>query len=260
MDNTQYNSSEPYVIHFPPERSIGLLYVDDGGEGVAHFEGGKGMATARGEVTLYPGKHLAFFAPTLYGESVKFSDQDLSYLAGVPGLNDLALDDTDVTDDGMRHIGQITGLYYLSLSATSVTDAGLSYLQRCIALRSLHLNFLRSTGVTDTGLSQLHSFYSAPLIRAQWVTYHRHRARPSSYVFAFPQHSDQTAVTDDGIVLVQSFPDLTRLGLSDTAITDNGMAHLRSCISLRDLRLAMTNITDAGIENLRNLTILGRSM
>ena len=70
----------------------------------------------------------------------------------VPGLADLHLSDTAVTDDALLAIARLRALHSLSLAGTGVTDAGLAHLARHPKLAVLNL---RATRVEGPGLLEL---------------------------------------------------------------------------------------------------------
>jgi Leucine-rich repeat (LRR) protein len=66
-------------------------------------------------------------------------------------------------------------------------------------------------------------------------------------------------MTDDGLVIIGSFPQLESLVLSrQQRITDAGLKHLSNLKTLQSITLEGTNISDAGIQHLRGLTELTR--
>lgn len=62
-----------------------------------------------------------------------------------------------------------------------------------------------------------------------------------------------TAITNDDLRVLTSFPELESLNLAETAITDAGLVHVAACRNLRELNLSATKITDAGLVKLANL-------
>ncbi len=229
MENARHNSSEPYVVHFPPERSIGLLYIDGGGEGAARFADGKTSAEAQGDVILFPGKHLAFMALTEYVSTKRLYDDDILYLLAVSDLDDLMLNHTDLTDAGMRHIARFPTLTYLGIESTRVTDIGLRYLQECTTLRALSLKNPIGDGVTDGGIKHLRSLTN---LHALHLTRARTTDSGVEYLNVLPISRlglDQTPITDTGLKHLGSLSHLTYLDLSQTAVSDRGMAYLGAC-------------------------------
>lgn len=73
------------------------------------------------------------------------TDAGLVHLKGLRRLNRLRLNDTEITDAGLAHLADLTRLEHLGLSGTQVTDAGLAHLDGLIALNSLALGATRIT-------------------------------------------------------------------------------------------------------------------
>ena len=82
------------------------------------------------------------------------TDALLAKLRGVPGVESLRLDLTDVSDDGMRHVATLPHLKKLILygGRLSVGDSGLAHLKTLASLQTLELI---NTRVTDEGLAVL---------------------------------------------------------------------------------------------------------
>ena len=159
------------------------------------------------------------------------TDSDLSYSAGLTGLQFLGLDrSTQVTDAGLAHLAGLTRLQWLDLSGTKLTDAGLEHLKGLSELQKLQL---KSAQVTDAGLSHL-----AGLTRLQWLDL------------------SNTKITDAGLEHLKGLTKLQTLYVSETQITDAGLAHLKGLTTLQEMNLASTKITDAGLAHLKGLTKL----
>jgi Leucine Rich repeat len=60
-------------------------------------------------------------------------------------------------------------------------------------------------------------------------------------------------VTDAGLIVLESLPQLRFLSMPHTAVTDAGLAHLRQSRELELLDLDNSSITDAGLVHLRGL-------
>jgi hypothetical protein len=79
------------------------------------------------------------------------TDAGLSHLRG-SGLSNLIVSDTRITDAGLASLEGLPNLHSLSLQSTSVGDAGLVTLR---PLRELTTLYLSGTKVTDAGLATL---------------------------------------------------------------------------------------------------------
>ena len=68
---------------------------------------------------------------TLNLGATRIGDDGLASLAGLTGLQFLAVFDTAVTDKGVAHLDGLTHLKTLYLNRTAVTDKGLEALAGC---------------------------------------------------------------------------------------------------------------------------------
>jgi Leucine-rich repeat (LRR) protein len=74
------------------------------------------------------------------------------HLRGLTGLQELTLEDAQVTDAGLAYLRGLTSLASLDLTGTQITDAGLEDLK---GLTTLHLLDLRDTRLTNEGIREL---------------------------------------------------------------------------------------------------------
>ncbi len=73
-------------------------------------------------------------------------------LHDIPQLEELFLDDTQITDAGLKHLKGLSALRRLQLDGTQVRDAGLEHLKGLARLQHLTLH---KTQVTDAGVQKL---------------------------------------------------------------------------------------------------------
>lgn len=185
----------------------------------------------------------------IFSKQTTTTDADLACLSGLPNIDTLCLDRTQVTgvgldslpnakrilalqlsgtqvsDESLVHFAPLSGLKYLTLDKTKVTDAGLVHLS---GLTNLRMLLLRDTNLTDDGLAHL-----TPLLDLETLLL------------------DNTGVGDAG--LNQLPPDLKALGLSGTPVTNAGLATIARLTKLEYLNLSNSSITDAGLVQLENL-------
>lgn len=88
-------------------------------------------------------------------------DADLAYLSGLSSMRNLALDGTDVSDEGLRFIARLP-LRRLDLSGTRVTDGGIVTLAHLSSLRVIGLG---NTAVTPAGMDSLRAALPRVVIR-----------------------------------------------------------------------------------------------
>jgi endonuclease YncB( thermonuclease family) len=135
---------------------------------------------------------------------VKFRDDDLTMLRGLPYLRTLSLRATLVTDKGLEHLKPLENLQALSLMSTGVGDAGLKHLESLTTLEDLDLD---RTAITDAGLQHLKGLRN--LRRLQMA---------------------HTAVTDAGLEHLPGLSKLKELNVRGTGITREGAEKLRQRI------------------------------
>jgi hypothetical protein len=206
------------------------------------------------------------------------TDEMLNYVGGLTGLQELNLDNNEVTDAGLAQLEGLGNLEDLALTKAQVTDAGLVHLRKLTNLRTLRLDrtrvsdagfvhlkgmtkleglFLVDTDITGEGLAQLGGMNSliflvlsrAPVTDAGLM---RLPALPKLELLMI----DGTRVTDAGLSHLSKLSSLQVLSLSGTQVTNDGLEHLQKLTSLRELDLSNTQVTDAGSIHLKRLSQL----
>jgi Leucine-rich repeat (LRR) protein len=84
--------------------------------------------------------------------SFRMTDALMPHVAKLPGLVELKLSFTDVSDTGLVHIKNLTGLKELVLNQTKISDTGLAQLESLVNLEKLDLE---KTLVTDASVERL---------------------------------------------------------------------------------------------------------
>jgi Leucine-rich repeat (LRR) protein len=135
---------------------------------------------------------------------------ELANLAAAPGLRELSLANTPITDEGLAHILPLRQLTHLNLAETDITSGGLAQLSRLANLIELDL---QKTQITDQGLSRLAGL--AALERLYLA---------------------DTEVTDIGIDQLKGLKSLKLLTLNNTGFSEAGHASLVA--SLPELQIA----------------------
>jgi hypothetical protein len=116
-------------------------------------------------------------------DKTSFGDAELACLRGLADLEELSLNETNVTDDGMRYLEDMPSLRYLFLNHTRISSAGLAHIK---GLRNLESLSLVNTDVGDEGMK-----YLAELSHLEYLDVCR------------------TRVTDDAIPHIKQMPALT---------------------------------------------------
>ncbi|MHC4639336.1 MAG: leucine-rich repeat domain-containing protein, partial [Planctomycetota bacterium] len=259
-----------YRVHFPSDRSLGKLYIQDAGivrqiktfhhwiDGADWGNYAEYLCEAQGDVTIPAGKRLALFVnraawrdlsplsklrpddlymltlPNFMPESVKPDDRCMPHIAGLTGLKVLGLKWTNISSRGLRYIKDFKKLERLNLP-DGTTDAGLADIAELHSLKGLY--FQGRNQVTNAGL--------------------RHLAKLTS-LEELALVSEQ--VDDAGLVYLAKLPKLRYLQLLGNSIfSDAGMVHLKDIPNLRILDISvLRQITDEGLANLAGCTQLER--
>jgi beta-lactamase regulating signal transducer with metallopeptidase domain/Leucine-rich repeat (LRR) protein len=277
------------IIHFPPDRALGVLSVRTEsitrrfrlGPDYDAVDDWDAIATAQGDVAVPAGRDIRL---TLHGQALR---QDLSPLRNL-GPNDLQslyayCEDSErvpVDQRVMPFIAGLTGLKYLDISAMELTDWGMQYIAGLTSLKDLRVRSLR---VTTSGFRYLENLQSLETFRT-WSS-------PTDDAFAslakLPLLRELAVnvsyVQGPGLAQLAALPGLQYLELNGRNFGDGGLRYLRTLPSLKCLRLMgqdfrisnegmrdiaqipgleelyllyLENITDAGIAELANLRSL----
>jgi hypothetical protein len=256
---TTSGASEPQqlrVLHFPPNASLGLLYVAPPEFVVWRnefmnfdVEPFRSVGRAQGTVSV-PEKANLFlvldyaaaenpslltalgprFFTALKFQYVDTDDERLAKISELTGLRGMDLREADLTDAAMKSLAKMKSLELLNLSHTGVTDAGLPSLT---ALQSLKTLLLDATEVSDGGLKSVQQL--------------RH-LRILSLV--------HNKVTDKGLPSIATLAELESLELGeDRRITAAGLSQLTPLKNLKVLDVGNTAITAKDLGTIRSLLV-----
>jgi hypothetical protein len=164
------------------------------------------------------------------GRMAQVDDRYLAAIAGLGQLEELILDETNVTDDGLRHLSNLRQLRKLSLyAAHRVSDPGLAHLAALNHLEVLDLSETQAADACGETLAQLGELRRLNLAH--------------------------TPVGDAVAQRLRGLSQLEYLNLSGTKVTSQGLAHLTELIQLKELYLADTAVDDSGLNHLRRLPL-----
>jgi hypothetical protein len=185
----------------------------------------------------------------LYLQGIYITDEGLSKLADVNGLERLHLHKAPVSDAGLEHLSRFPNLTGLSLGRLDVTDRGLAHLARFQSLRRLVVEGPR---ISTAGVERIASLSQLEGLGLSGLGITDEAIEPISGLVKLRLLSlSGTAVGDDGLVHLAKLPRLTVLNLSDTRVSDAGLPALEQLGTLKLLRLDGTRVTDAGVASLR---------
>ncbi len=282
-------SSDERVLHFPRDRSLGRLQVQDVSvtrriEDFHHWVDGTWgkwayIGEAQGDVVIPAGKRVQLMVG-------KNAWQDLSPLAKLrpDDLYELQLVHIPADNRCMPYVGRLTGLKVLNLRMSNIGDTGLRHLRGMRSLERLHLPkrltdagmvhvgeltwlkglYFYSNRVTDSGLVHLAKLTSLEELRLGGrMEDDQRKTLPSLMTDAGLVHLAKLPrlwylllwgdFTDAGLVHLSNIPPLRTLTLSHLKITDAGLAGLAGCTRLEALGLYNTKVTDKGMVHLRAL-------
>jgi Leucine-rich repeat (LRR) protein len=260
------SASTGRVIHFPKERSLGQLMIQDA-DAVRNIQtffywtevrGSEWeyLAEARGDIIVPAGKRLALVineygwrdlsglsrlkpddlyklnVPGPYPDGPKPDDRIMPYIARLVGLKSLGFGNTNISAQGLKLIGNLDSLE--QLYAPRLTDAGLAEVARLSSLKALYIYDHNLTNAGLAHLARLELLEELDLI-------------------------GKGRLNDAGLVHLAKLPCLRYLLLQGKNFTDDGMAQIKNCSSLRILHLGhLTQLTDAAVLQLSQMPELER--
>jgi len=279
--------SEKRVVHFPPDRSLGRLMIQDANADrrIEHFDYRPGgtewehLGEATGDVVVPAGKRLGLTVDSaawkdlsplanlgpddLYMLSISGpydggqlpDDRCMPHIAHLTGLKVLHLVNTNISAKGMGFIKSLDSLERLSLSKR-FTDEGLAEVARLPSLKGLYLKENRLTNAGLAHLGRLTSLEELQLVGGRIGDAglaHLAKLPSLRYLMLFGKN-----FSDDGLVHLKNIPSLRILDVGGLGqITDTGLLHLSYVINLENLNLHwVEGITDAGVAHLRKLRSL----
>jgi len=269
------------VIHFPKERSMGLVHV---GElrtlDPLWWQGWEAVGQAKGNVRVPLNKAVRLDISTEASEdisplaalgpddtqAISFSwnrcnidDNDLQHLSGLTGLKYLGLDSTQIKGPGLLHLSGLKSLEALRLGYTEISDDSLKHLAGLKSLKRLDLG---GTKVTDDGLIHLRNLSSLECLSLESTGISGKGfssiADTTSINTLWLNHSD---ITDEGLKHIAKLKSLERLFLVNTAISDTGIEHISMLKALKELNLvtfgvSKMKLSGAALSHMAKLTSL----
>ena len=264
--NLQESSSR--VLHFPKDRSLGIVKVLDANIGrqiqTSNIDSldsvgwrdwhewkqtAQDLGEAQGDVVIPAGKKVGLF---LYEDAYKdlsallnLKPDDLYMLASVgPSWNT----NIPLSSKRMQYIAHLGGLKELRLYNTSTTTEGMKQITKLQSLEMLS----PPKGLTNRGLS-----YVAQLKSLKRLYFTENRVTNAGLKRHLPEMTkleelslSSGGMNDAGLVPLKDLPKLGYLSLRSGNFTDAGLVHVRKCSSLRILDLLHLPITDVGLQHL----------
>lgn len=275
--NNKENVHKMRIIHFPKDRSMGLVYVGDLRTTDSFWwQGWEIIGEAKGVVEVPTNKavRLSIRAETLENLSsltglkpddiqalrVSITKPDridevaLESITKLSGLKLLTLRGLSVTAVGIANLARLNKLEFLSLAGEEITNDMLEPVGRIGSLLYLDLG---ATPITDEGLVHLRNLSSLQTISLYNTNItgvgFSHLAGLESLTYA---HLSNSEITDEGLRELAKLKSLEKLWLHGTKVGNKGLAHLSKSTSLRELMLQKTNVTNEGLNYIAKLKLL----
>jgi len=182
-------------------------------------------------------------------------DEQLEELAALglrdlPGLSDLRLRRSQVTDAGLAAVQPMTRLRRLSVGSQT-TDAGVALLTGLPALEALDLRSTQVCGDGD-GLCRPQAFPCLMFLSLSGTKIDDDDlAQLKGYTQLVFLDLSHTSITGAGLVHLKDLPSLTTLVLIDTPVDDGSIAHLSQMPRLRWLFVDRTRLTGPALRKLQ---------
>jgi parallel beta-helix repeat protein len=281
-----------HVVHFPADRSLGMLCVQRETIGAPiHWWWGlhdqwqflrspwQYLAEARGDVAVPAGKrlglivdrdglkdlaHLAKLRPDdLYMLSIKCGenaadkpgDDCMSYLGRLTGLKELILEYPGITNEGLRSIGGLSSLERLSLISQQLEDTGMSHIAELESLKGLRYH---SMSVTNAGLlhlsklTLLEELFPSGIIDDEGLA---HLTKLPALRYLFLASGD---FTENGLTHLKRIPSLRKLEVGSIEYGSEGLAHISRIPGLEELSISHTVLSDEDLVPFKSMASLKR--
>jgi len=276
---------EARVLHFPKDRSLGRLKIQDADikrriETFHHWVNGAGwghFGEARGDVRVPAGKRIqlivnksaladlsplaklapddlyALVLPGAFPGGLMADDTCMPHVAYLTGLKELDLSGTHISSKGMKRIVKLTALERLTVPK-AMGNGGLSYVSQLGSLKGL---YFKENRVTNAGLRHL-----AKLTLLEELDLGGERMGDAGLVHLAKLPSLRYLMlwgpnwTDAGMAQLRNIPSLKILNLAHLPVTDEGLRRLAGHPGLENLSLYNTEITDGGLAYLKSMSSL----
>jgi internalin A len=259
-----------HIIHFPPDRSMGMLYILDADRvDTSSYDDWEPLCEAKGDVAVPAGKKLRLnlskeaaddLSPLstlrpddltmLYCFRVEIDDDQLRHVSHVTGLEEINLNGTNILGTGLKYFVKLKSLKGLSLNNTHVGDNELAYLSDLPSLK--YINLL-STPTGDEGMEHVGKIKSLTgLTLSQGVGNEGLRHLKGLTLLRWLSVRNQ-CITDEGLSYLAGLTKMETLYLRNTQISDEGLVYLRKMNQLKSLYLSGTRVTEKGLAHLNGL-------
>lgn len=237
----------PAVVEAEPELESRF---GDRPEGPWYFRGDSGTTD----------EDLAKLPPSVsdmrFDGSVSVTDAGLAHLARQTFLDELKLENMDLSDASVAIISKLAKLKKLHISGKKITNEGLAPLAKLTRLEELTIE---CPGITDEGLAAVSNLKRLTdlTVREAKLTlaaYDRLKDLPVLEDVSLSMEVEEDDLYVEKISQVRNY---RFLRLNGAGITDASAPHLAKMTGLEGLVLNQVNMTDTGLSQLTSLTALG---
>jgi len=277
-DETVGEIGETRVVHFPSDKSIGLLYavdrefrIDPTWQWLFNWEP-EFLGEARGDVAVPVDKMLrldvtedAWKGGSALADLRPDDIQMLSFRL-FPGVEDRMLEDVahltglevlaiawceGLTGEGLKYVGNLNKLKYLYLPGHIPSD-NLAHLQGIPSLHFLHMGGPMITDDKMVHIGKLTSLRELSLVQCDVGRGLEHLKNLRSLEY-LNLRGDSDYYIDEGLAHLAGLAELRQLDIRQTGLSDAGLAHIGKMTNLEDLNIADCAITNVGMAHLVGL-------
>jgi Leucine-rich repeat (LRR) protein len=239
------------IVHFPEDRSMGMLYVLDSDKvATDNYDDWQMLCKATGDVTVPVGK-------TLRLDLAKEAGNNLSPLSKLrpDDLTILFCYGVEILDEQLKHISHLTSLYELNLRNTNILGTGLKYLAKLKSLKRLRIDY---THVGDNELAYLSDLPSLEILNLGGTPTSDAGMVHVGKITSLKNLVLSRSIGDEGLKHLVNLTQMESLDLYYTQVSDEGLVHLKKMKKLKWLDMNETNVTENGLVHLAGLKNLER--
>lgn len=243
-------SAKHRVLDFPPDHSVGYLYMVDCFGEIHRHEYGVNAGSAQGtrEVDVDNGWMLQLILTTNKTGCLKHlpseSLESLGIMHSVPSID----------DNDLENINHLTSLRELFLESNKISSKGIDKLDK---LSSLEVLTVLSTKISNSALSRI--VKHMPNLRQLSLAGANIDNEQLSHLAKLPLeilHLGGTKISDAGLESLGTIRSLKNLTLYQTNINGTGLKHLHDLKNLQVLIISETSIAHVGLADLASLPML----
>ena len=272
---TAFAESKERIVHFPKNRSMGMLYVLDSDKvDTSSYDDWQVLCEAAGDVTVPAGKALRLDLDKEAGNDlsplsklrpndlvmffcygVEIRDAELKHISHLTGLQELYMRDTGILGTGLKYLTKLKSLKRLRVDNTHVGDNELAWLSNLPSLESLNLG---STPTNDVGMihvGKITSLKDLVLSHSIGDEGLSHLKNLTSLRYLLTR---SRSISDEGLKHLANMTQMETLYLRGIQVSDKGLIHLKKMKKLKRLNLSPTNVTEKGLVHLVGLKNLER--